>query len=158
MVKHPAHLPSFVHNMAEKGVSDMAVSRLCAEFARILGATPSVINGVCTASTSRLNIRARILGRRTRSFLSLTEAFTFESMDKNGRALCLGETVILQSEIQRFISVLRRHGIRVTALHNHWLFDSPRLMFIHFEAINRPLVFARHVREALDTLIKSPVG
>jgi len=86
-----------------------------------------------------------------RSFLTIPEAFSFESMDSAGRALCLGETVILQSAIQKFISVLRKHGIKVTALHNHWLFEHPRLMYVHFEAINKPLVFARHVREALNT-------
>lgn len=136
----------------------MAASNLCKEFSRILGAQPSVINGVCTATKSRLNIKVRILGRKSKSFLSIPQAFTFESMDRNGRALCQGETVILQSEIERFISVLRKHGIKVTALHNHWLFEHPRLMYIHFEAINKPLVFARHVREALNTLTTKTVA
>lgn len=130
----------------------MAVSNLCKEFARILGAQPSVINGVCTATNSRLNIKSRMLGRKSKSFLTVPQAFSFESMDNSGRALCQGETVLLQSEIERFMSVLRKHGIKVTALHNHWLFEQPRLMYMHFEAINKPLVFARHVREALNTL------
>lgn len=38
------------------------------------------------------------------------------------------------------------------ALHNHWLFDSPRLMYIHFESIDFPLSFARKVAQALATL------
>jgi hypothetical protein len=114
----------------------MAVSRLCREFARILGAQPSVINGVCTATRSRLNIKARILGRKSKSFLTVPQAFTFESRDARGRALCQGETVILQREINPFVSKLRQHGIKVTALHNHWLFEKPRLMFIHFESID----------------------
>ena len=135
----------------------MAVSNLCKEFARILGAQPSVVNGVCLATKSRLNIKARILGRKSMSFLTIPQAFSFESIDSSGRALCQGETVILQREIERFISVLRKHGIKVTALHNHWLFEHPRLMYIHFEAINKPLVFARHVREALDTLTTKTV-
>ncbi|WP_407655235.1 LppY/LpqO family protein [Alicyclobacillus dauci] len=133
------------------------VTPLCKRFASILGGTPATINGVCTVTHSRLNLHPTILGRKTRSFLAIPQAFSFESMDSSGRALCLGETVILQSELQRFISVLRKHGIKVTAFHNHWLFEHPRLMFIHFEAINKPLVFARHVREALDTLRKGPV-
>jgi hypothetical protein len=135
----------------------MAASTLCKQFAQILGATPSVVNGVCLATRSRLNIKARILGRRSKSFLSIPQAFTFESMDAQGRALCQGETVILQKEIERFISVLRKSNIKVTALHNHWLFENPRLMYIHFEKIEKPLVFAREVKEALDTLTESTV-
>lgn len=123
-------------------------SALCRRFAQILNCTPAVINGVCTATRSRTNIRPRVLGRNARSFMFVPQAYSFENRDRQGRALCLGETVILQSELNPFISRLRRHGIRVTAMHNHWLFDRPRLMYIHFESIDRPLAFARKVRDA----------
>ncbi|KIE47039.1 hypothetical protein U732_1039 [Clostridium argentinense CDC 2741] len=78
--------------------------------------------------------------------------FSFESPDHRGRTLNLGETVILQEEINDFISILRKHGILVTALHNHWLFEDPRLMYIHFESIDNPIDFARKVAEALCVL------
>ncbi|TFE19532.1 DUF1259 domain-containing protein [Cohnella luojiensis] len=130
----------------------MALSPLCRQFASILRAQPMVINGVCTASSVRNNIRPRILGKRSRSFLTIPQAFSFESIGRDGRALCLGETVILTSEINRFISRLRRHGILVTALHNHWLFTNPNLWYIHFEKNARPLDFARDTRDALDLL------
>ncbi|MDF2719616.1 MAG: lppY [Paenibacillus sp.] len=130
----------------------MAVSPLCRQFATILRAQPMVINGVCTASSVRNNIRPLILGKRSRSFLAIPQAFSFESIGRDGRALCLGETVILTAEINPFISRLRRHGIKVTALHNHWLFTNPNLWYIHFEKTARPLNFARDVRDALDVL------
>lgn len=101
---------------------------------------------------SRTNIRPVVLGRRGRSFLLIPQMFTFESMTRDGRALCSGETVILTSEINRFTSRLRRHGIIVTAIHNHWLFDNPRLMYMHWESIDRPVAFARKTRDALRAL------
>jgi hypothetical protein len=127
-------------------------SRLCMDFADTLGATPSIVNGVCTATKFRTNIHPVVLGRRAEAFPFIPQAFSFENVDREGKALCLGETVILQDEINPFISRLRENGIIVTALHNHWLFDEPRLMFIHFESIDRPLSFAAKVREALDVL------
>ena len=126
-------------------------NRLCRQFARILGATPIVINGVCTAQFGRV-INARILGRKTTSPLALPAAFSFESMDNNGRTLNLGETVLLQSEANPLMRELKKRGITVTALHNHWLFDQPRLMYMHFESIDRPLSFARKVSEAFRVL------
>jgi len=131
---------------------DNQPSELCQEFARILDSTPSVINGVCTATRSRTNLHPVVLGRRAESFMFVPQAFSFEDVDRNGRALCLGETVILQEEINPFMSKLREHGIIVTAVHNHWLFDQPRLMYMHFESIDQPLSFARKVRDALRVL------
>jgi hypothetical protein len=137
---------------------DNQPNKLCMEFARILGATPAVINGVCTATKSRSNLRPVVLGRRAESFMFVPQAFSFENIDRDGNALCLGETVILQDEINPFISRLRKHKIIVTAVHNHWLFDEPRLMYIHFESIDQPLSFARKVSDALEVLTTKPIG
>nr|WP_232463440.1 DUF1259 domain-containing protein [Tumebacillus avium] len=136
----------------------MATSSLCRRFGEILGAPATEMNGVCTVMRSRNNIRPVVLGKRGRSFLLTPQMFTFESIDRNGRALCSGETVILQEEINRFTSKLREHGIKVTAIHNHWLFDRPRLYFMHFEKIDRPLNFARDVKDALGVLTTRTVS
>ncbi len=66
--------------------------------------------------------------------------------------------MILTREIKPFISRLRPAGIRVTALHNHWLFTKTQIWYIHWQAIQRPLVFARNVRNASQVLIHRPVG
>lgn len=92
------------------------------------------------------------------SFLLIPQMFTFESMTRDGFSLCSGETVILQSEINRFISKLREHDIIVTAVHNHWLFDKPRLMYMHFESIDKPISFANKVRDALNVLTTKEVS
>lgn len=44
---------------------------------------------------------------------------------------------------------LRNRGILVTALHYHWLFDNPRLMYMHWEAVMNPKRFLRISRDAL---------
>jgi hypothetical protein len=124
----------------------------CDEFARILGAEIlTSTNDLCVVTFLR-NIPAEILGRPTRSPLALAALFSFEAADRQGRTLNLGETVILQDEINPFITILREHNILVTAFHNHWLFDNPRLMYIHFESIDNPLAFARKVADALRVL------
>ena len=125
---------------------------LCNDFARILGAEIlTSTNDLCVVTFLR-NIPAEILRRETNSPLALAALFSFESADREGRTLNLGETVILQEEINPFITILREHDILVTALHNHWLFDQPRLMFIHFESVDKPLAFARKVADALEVL------
>jgi hypothetical protein len=130
---------------------------LCDEFSRILGGMHTFENGVCTVMKSRNNIKPTVLGRRGRSFLLIPQMFTFESLTSDGRALCSGETVILQEELNPFISRLREHKIIVTGFHNHWLFEDPRLMYIHFEKIEDPIHFARDVRYALEVLTNKEV-
>lgn len=122
----------------------------CQAFAQILGGI--ILPGdVCTVTRMR-NITAEIAGRPTLSPLALNALFSFESPDAQGNTLNLGETVILQEEINLFITVLRALGIQVTALHNHWLFEEPRLMYIHFFSIENPLTFARKVALAFSII------
>lgn len=89
-------------------------SQLCKQFAKILGAQASDVNGVCVATRLRTNLHPTILGKRTKSPLVIPQLFSFESMDSSGKALCLGETVILTQEINPFITALRTRGIKVT--------------------------------------------
>lgn len=127
---------------------------LCERFAKILGAEIlESSDGLC-AVTFKRKLNVKILGRKTKSPLVLAALFSFESKDNCGKTLNLGETVILPEEINPFISILRKNGILITALHNHWLFEEPRLMYIHFESIDEPLDFAKKVAEALKVLRK----
>ncbi|UUZ78720.1 DUF1259 domain-containing protein [Paenibacillus sp. P26] len=105
----------------------------------------------CTVMTAR-KFPVTIMGRPSRSAATVPQMYTFESLDQNGKALCLGETVILPDEINSFISKHRQHGILITALHNHWLYNHPQIMFIHFQSIDNPLSFAHKVRDALTVL------
>lgn len=124
---------------------------LCGNFARILGGSESIVNGVCLVQRFR-DIPFEILGRRTNSPLVNPQFFTFEDVDRQGNALNLGETVLLQEEVNPFLEELRERNIIVTALHNHWLFEEPRAMYMHFQSIEPPLDFARKVRKALRVL------
>lgn len=131
-------------------------SNLCEEFAQILGGM-ILSQDPCTVLRLR-NITPTILGRTSRSSLTRGMLFSFESMGAQGRTLNLGETVIMQDEINPFISALREQGILVTALHNHWLFDEPRLFYIHWESIDEPLAFARKTVRALGLLTDNNNG
>ena len=111
----------------------------------------NVINGevvqsapVCVVMHLRDDIRATILGRRTISPLALPFILSFED---NG--LNLGETVLLQKEVNPMLDALRKRGLIVTAFHNHWLFEEPRLMYMHWENVGMsPFEFARASRAA----------
>jgi len=126
--------------------------RLCTQFGRILGGESEIEQGPVCFVMRLTNLRETILGRRTLSPLVRAQMFSFESLDKSGRALCLGETAVHQNQVNRLISNLRKRGIKVTALHNHWLKENPRLMYMHWEAVENPIVFARKTKASIAFL------
>ncbi|MEE6450512.1 DUF1259 domain-containing protein [Gottfriedia acidiceleris] len=146
-------LNNFHRSRNSRGQSrNQSTSQLCNEFAEILGGQGMVTpEGVCLVQKFR-NIRFSILGRRTHSPLVNPQFFSFEDVDSKGNALNLGETVLLQEEVNPLLTELRKRNIIVTAVHNHWLFEEPRAMYMHFESIEPPLEFARKVKEAFRVL------
>ncbi|WP_213524156.1 DUF1259 domain-containing protein [Paenibacillus sp. J31TS4] len=126
--------------------------RLCNQFSSILGGMHTIEPGpVCFVNRPK-PLNASILGRRTQSPLVRHQLFSFEQLDSSGRALCLGETVATQNQANRLNRNLQRNGIKVTALHNHWLNENPRLMYIHWESIMNPVEFARRTKASIRFL------
>lgn len=132
-------------------------SSLCLEFAKVLDCTAQVFNDVCLVSRLRTNLHPRVLGRKAESAMFLPQIYSYENIAEDGTALCLGETVILEEEINPLLKKLEEHDIIVTAVHNHWLFDDPRLMYMHFESLDAPLSFAEKVRDAMTVLTTEQV-
>jgi hypothetical protein len=122
---------------------------LCEKFAKIIGGQAGFAGGKCVATINRDEIKVRILGKSFR----VTTSFSFESKDKeSGRALCLGRVALLQEEVTEFTKAISKRGIIISSQHNEWLFDNPNLMYVNIEAVEKPLVFAKKVREALEAI------
>lgn len=130
--------------------SDSRVT-MCEQFANILGGKITESKpGSCSVEKDRSNLNVTISGIPVKSVLK--GEFSFQGMNSLGRALNLGEIVVLQDELNRFLTILKRNGIDISAVHNHWIYDNPRILYVHFQSIENPLNFARKVSEALKTL------
>lgn len=76
-----------------------------------------------------------------------------------GKAAISGDFVLLAKEVNPVIRALRTHGIEVTAMHNHMLFEQPHLYFMHFWANDDATKLAQGLRAALDeTNSQKPQG
>lgn len=124
---------------------------LCQQFAHVLNGKHEVKNGVCTVEIER-KIPVTIQGRPAHSEMEIE--VMFESLDQAGNALNRGEIVILEEEVPYFIHSLVQNGIMISALHNHWLYTKPTILYIHFQSIEPPLTFAHKVSAAIRTLKK----
>jgi hypothetical protein len=83
--------------------------------------------------------------------LGVATAINFQPTSK-GHAVASGDFVLIASEVTPALAELRRHGIQVTALHNHLVGEQPRLFFMHFWGNADAAALAQGLRAALDRL------
>src|SRR5215472_2333535 len=72
-----------------------------------------------------------------------------------GMDVMMGDLVLTQDEVNPVMSALLDNGIDVTALHNHFLWDEPRMFFMHVHGHGSPADLARRVKPALDLIGKN---
>src|SRR5438477_1249975 len=68
---------------------------------------------------------------------------------KNG-AMVMGDTVLFEDEVNAAMSVALDNGLSVTALHNHFFFDQPKVFFMHIEGEGSVDDLARAVKKMYD--------
>ena len=66
----------------------------------------------------------------------------------------MGDLVLTQDEVNPVMSALLDNGIEVTALHNHFFWDEPRMFYMHVHGHGTPADLARNVKPALDLIGK----
>jgi hypothetical protein len=72
-----------------------------------------------------------------------------------GMEVMMGDLVLTENEVNPVMSALLRNGIEVTALHNHFFFDTPHVYFMHVHAHGKAADLANKVKPALDLIGKS---
>jgi len=65
-------------------------------------------------------------------------------------AIVDGDFACAYGELQPVLQTLRRHDIKIVAIHNHMEAEAPRLIFLHYWATGRAQDLARAVKAALD--------
>jgi hypothetical protein len=71
-----------------------------------------------------------------------------------GMDVMMGDLVLTQDEVNPVMSALLDNGVDVTALHNHFLWDEPRMFYMHVHAHGKPADLARKVKPAIDLIGK----
>ena len=71
-----------------------------------------------------------------------------------GMAVMMGDLVLTQDEVNPVMSALLDNGLEVTALHNHFFWDEPRMFFMHVHGHGTPTDLAKKVKPALDLIGK----
>jgi len=111
-------------------------------------------DGAMKYSFPREDLKVSLGGVRIRPALALGSWVAFKSTGTN-EAMVMGDLVLTEMEVQAVISALQQRGLQQTAVHNHLLRESPRVVYMHIAAHGDATKIATAIRAALD-LTKTP--
>src|SRR5262249_3293044 len=75
-----------------------------------------------------------------------------------GHQVLMGDLVLLQDEVNPVMSALLDNGLDVTALHNHFFWDEPRIFYMHVHGHGSAADLAKKLKPALDLIGKTTQG
>jgi len=85
--------------------------------------------GVFKVAVPRSDLKVTVAGVHMTPPMGLT---SWAAFTKDGeQPLVMGDMVLLEDQANPVMSVALDQGLEVTALHNHFFWDSPRVMFMH---------------------------
>ena len=71
-----------------------------------------------------------------------------------GLDVMMGDLVLLEDEVNPVMSALLESGLEVSALHNHFFFESPRMFYMHVHGHGKAVDLARMAKPAVDLIGK----
>ena len=84
-------------------------------------------------------------------FMGLTSWAGFVPGEKPGvEAMVMGDLVVFEDEVNPTMSAALDNGLEVTALHNHFFFDKPRVLFMHIGGEGSLEQLGKGVKAAMD--------
>lgn len=106
---------------------------------------------VFKASFPRNDIKIFVDNAHLEPFMGLTSWSAFTPVDKN-KFMVMGDLVLFQDEVNPVMSSLLNNNLEVTALHNHFFYDTPKVYFMHIGGEGAVGDLASGIKKALDTV------
>jgi len=106
--------------------------------------------GVYRVSSPRNDVKIVVDGWTMPPFMGLGTWAAFKG--ENDKAMVMGDTVLFEDEVNAAISTALDNGLSVTALHNHFFFDHPKVYFMHIEGQGTTEQLATAVRKVYDKI------
>ena len=118
-----------------------------------LGKTGDFKDDVLKVNIPRNDVSVTVAGVRTPTpfgfggWIAMTKG-------TGGMEVMMGDLVLLQDEVNPVMSALLANDFDVTALHNHFLWDEPRMFYMHVHGHGTTKALAERIKPALDLIGK----
>src|ERR671922_447536 len=138
---------------ANAGLSNAAQGRLdTAKIEQLTGAKGEMNEkeGVFTVRAPRTDLQVTTAGVKMNPAMGLTSYAAF--MKAGSKTMVMGDTTLLEDQVNPVMSVALDSGLEVTALHNHFFWDSPKVMFMHIGGVGEEAKVAGAVGKVFATI------
>ena len=114
--------------------------------------------GVYRVTFPRNDVKVSVAGWEMPPFMGLGTWAAFQGT--NDKAMMMGDTVLFEDEVNSAMSAALDNGLDVTALHNHFFFDQPKVYFMHISGEGSIEKLAAAAKKVYDTpkAIRGPNG
>jgi protein-tyrosine-phosphatase len=122
-----------------------------------LGRTGDFKDGVLKVNIPRTDLAVTIRNRPAPTSFGFGGWVAFTRGD-HGMDVMMGDLVLAENEVNPVMSAVLDQGLEVTALHNHFFHESPRVFFMHVHGMGRAADLARKLKPAvalIDTAMKA---
>jgi hypothetical protein len=117
------------------------------------GVKPTVApDGVVRIAWARSDVPVTVDGMPLKPFAGLGSWAAF--IPAQHAAMVMGDTVVFQDEVSPAMDAAFANGLEVTALHNHFFYDEPKVYFMHIAGMGEPEKLAAGVKSVWDAIKK----
>jgi hypothetical protein len=102
---------------------------------------------VYKVSLPRSDLKVTVGSIRLEPALALGSWIAFKKIGNT--AMVMGDLVLTEDEVTPVMNKLQEGGVQQTALHNHVLNESPRVMYMHISAMGDAVKIAKAIHDAL---------
>ncbi|HSQ54629.1 MAG TPA: DUF1259 domain-containing protein [Gemmata sp.] len=113
-------------------------------------------DGVVRIGWARTDVQVSVDGMPLKPFAGLGSWAAFAPAPHD--AMVMGDTVVFQDEASPAMDAAFAHGLEVTALHNHFFFDEPKVYFMHIGGMGEAEKLATAVKSVWDAIKKVRAG
>jgi Domain of Unknown Function (DUF1259) len=127
------------------------------EVLTLLGRSGDYKANVLKVNVPRSDLHVTIGGVATPTPFGFGGWVAFTKGDQ-GIDVMMGDLVLLQEEVSPVMSALLDNGLEVSALHNHFFWEEPRIFFMHVHGHGKALELAKRLKPALDLIPRPPAA
>ncbi len=121
----------------------------------ILGRKGDFKEGVLKIGIPRGDLKVAVSGVQTPTAFGFGGWVAMTKGD-NGLDVAMGDLVLLQDEVNPVMSALLDNGLEVTALHNHFFWEHPRVFYMHVHGHGKAAELAQKLKPALNLIGQTP--